>query len=265
MKGNFALLLDLDGVLVRNKKLDLFDDTLDFLGFLRKNSIPFRVVSNNSRIPPGELRKRLAERGVVLGEEELITALMVAPSYLRRFGSVFAFAEEAVKKFLKESGINVVEDHRAEAVFVAQNHSLTFDDVKRATTALKNGAELVAVNLNKLAKDSDGLFYPASGSWAHMFAEAADYPVEKIVSLGKPSEEFFKRALEGFEGKEIYFASDDFYTDLIPAEKYGIKTLFMTTGKYSEEDLKRAGYKPHAVFNSLTELKGFLKELLENG
>jgi 4-nitrophenyl phosphatase len=145
---------------------------------------------------------------------------------------------------------------------VAQNHSLTFDAVKKATTALKEGAELVAVNLNKLAKDSDGLFYPASGSWARMFAEAVDYPVDRIVSLGKPSEEFFKKALEGFEGKEVYFASDDFYTDLVPAERFGIKTIFMTTGKYSRADAERAGYEPFAVFDSLTELKGFLEKLL---
>ena len=263
MAKDFAILLDLDGVLVKNKKLDLFDDTLDFLGFLREKGIPFRVVSNNSRIPPAELRRRLAEKGVKLEEDELITALMVAPYYLKRFKSVFAFAEEAVKEYLRQEGINVVDDYNVEAVFVAQNHGVTFKDIKYATTALKvNSAKLVAVNLNKLAKDSDGLFYPASGAWAHMFAEAADYPENQIISLGKPSSQFFKRALEGFEGKTIYFASDDFYTDLIPAEFYGIKTLFMTTGKYSEEDLKKAGYKPHKVFHSLTELKEFLEKLM---
>lgn len=263
MGRDFVLLLDLDGVLVKNKRLDLFDDTLDFLAFLRDRGVPFRVVSNNSRIPPEELRKRLAERGLVLNEDELITALMVAPSYLKRFGSVFAFAEEGVKEYLKKSGINVVDDWDVDAVFIAQNHGVNFDDIKKVTTALKkNGAKLVAVNLNKLAKDSDGLFYPASGSWARMFAEATDYPESQIISLGKPSSQFFKRALEGFEGKTVYFASDDFYTDLIPAEFYGIKTIFMTTGKYTEEDLKKAGYKPHKTFHSLTELKGFVEKLL---
>ncbi len=258
----FALLLDLDGVLVKNKKLDLFDDTVGFLKLLREEGIPFRVVSNNSRIPPDELLRRLREKGLDLREDELLTALMVAPRYLKRFKRVFAFAEEAVKGYLKREGISLTEEPEADAVFVAQNHGLTFRDVKVATSALRlYGAKLVAVNLNKLAKDSDGLFYPATGSWVKMFAEATDYPEGEIVSLGKPSEEFFRRALEGFEGAEVYFASDDFYTDLVPAEKFGIKTLFMTTGKYTEGDLRKAGYKPYGVFGSLTELGEFLKGL----
>jgi 4-nitrophenyl phosphatase len=258
MQRSVALLLDLDGVLVKNKKLDLFPDTLDFVSFLKERKIPFKVVSNNSRIPPRLLLQRLKQKGLELKEREILTALMVAPHYLKRYRSVFAFAEPEVKNYLKEEGINLVDSPQVEAVFVAQNHRLTFDDVKKATTALKGGAKLVAVNLNKLAKDSDGLFYPATGSWALMFSHAADYPFEKVVSLGKPSEQFFKRALEGFENHEVYFVSDDFYTDLVPAEKFGVKTIFMTTGKYTEEDLKKAGYRPYKIFNSLTELKEFL-------
>ena len=262
MGKDFALLLDLDGVLVKDKKLNLFPDTLDFLRFLREKEIPFRVVSNNSRIPSEELKEKLSQRGIELKEGELLTALMVAPSYLRRFKSVYPFCEEKVKEYLKREGINVVDDYRVEAVFVGQNHSVNFDAVKKATSALKlSNAKLVAVNLNKLAKDSDGLYYPATGSWVEMFAIATDYPKREIISLGKPSEEFFKLALKGFEGKEVYFASDDFYTDLIPAERYGIKTLFMTTGKYTREDLEKSGYKPFGVFDSLTELKGFLGKL----
>ncbi len=263
MGKDVALLLDLDGVLVRDKKLNLFEDTLDFLSYLRERKLPFRVVSNNSRIPPKVLKERLSQKGIELKEGELLTALMVAPSYLRRFSSVYAFCEEEVKEYLKEEGINLKDDHNVEAVFVAQNHRVDFKAVKTATSALKiSKAKLVAVNLNKLAKDSDGLFYPATGAWVNMFAEATDYPKEEIVSLGKPSEEFFKEALKGFEGKEVLFASDDFYTDLIPAEKFGIKTVFLTTGKYSREDLKKAGYEPFKTFDSLTEFKSFLEKLL---
>ncbi|MEO2153904.1 MAG: HAD-IIA family hydrolase [Aquificota bacterium] len=264
MGKDFALLLDLDGVLVKNKNLDLFDDTLSFFRFLREKNIPFKVVSNNSRIPPEEIRKKLAQKGIELKEEELLTALKVAPSYLKRFKSVYALAEDRVKDYLRQNGINVVEDYNAEAVFVAQDKTINFEKVKNATTALRlRGAKLVAVNLNKLAKDTDGLFYPATGSWVQLLAHATDYPPEEIVSLGKPSKEFFKKALEGFEGKEIYFASDDFYTDLIPAEEFGFKTLFMTTGKYSVQDLEKANYKPFRVFDSLTRLKEFIeKELL---
>jgi len=264
MGRDIAVLLDLDGVLVKDKKLNPFGDTADFLNFLREKGIPFRVVSNNSRIPPEVLRERLAQKGISLNEDELITALAVAPSYLKRFKNVLPFCEEEVKEYLKGEGINLTDQPRAEAVFVAQNHSVTFEDIKKVTTALKKyGAKLVAVNTNKLAKDSDGLYYPATGSWVEMFVHATDYPRGEVVSLGKPSEEFFKLALRGFEDKEVYFASDDFYTDLIPAERYNLKTVFVTTGKYTKEDLERAKYQPFAVVDSLTELKSLLEKALK--
>ena len=262
MKG-IALLLDLDGVIVKDKKLTPFGDTHSFISFLREKNIPFRVVSNNSRIPPKRLFQALKEKGIPLKEGELLTALMVAPQYLKRFRSVYPFCEKEVEEYLKEEGINVVDDYNVEAVFVGQNHRVSFERVKKATSALKMAkARLVAVNLNKLAKDSDGLFYPATGSWVEMFATATDYPKGEIVSLGKPSEQFFKLALKGFEDKEVYFVSDDFYTDLIPAERFGIKTIFATTGKYSKEDLSKASYQPFKVVDSLTELKEFLNSLL---
>ena len=66
MGRDIAVLLDLDGVLVKDKKLNPFGDTADFLNFLREKGIPFRVVSNNSRIPPEVLRERLAQKGIYL-------------------------------------------------------------------------------------------------------------------------------------------------------------------------------------------------------
>ncbi|RTZ67694.1 MAG: hydrolase [Aquificaceae bacterium] len=264
MGTNIGILLDLDGVLVKDKKLNLFGDTTEFLNFLRERGIPFRVVSNNSRVPPKVLKERLAQKGLVLKEGELITALAVAPDYLRRFNRVLAFCEEEVKEYLRGEGVNLTDEPSADAVFIAQNHGVTFEDIKKVTTALKVfKAKLVAVNTNKLAKDSDGLYYPATGSWVKMFVHATDYPESEVVSLGKPSEEFFKLALKGFEDKEVYFASDDFYTDLIPAEKYNLKTVFVTTGKYSKEDIAKAQYRPFAVVNSLRELKSLLEKALK--
>ncbi|MDM7267646.1 MAG: HAD hydrolase-like protein, partial [Aquificaceae bacterium] len=55
-------------------------------------------------------------------------------------------------------------------------------------------------------------------------------------------------------GEEVYLVSDDIYTDLMGAKDLGIKTVFMTTGKYKEEELKKASFSPDLVFNSLEDL-----------
>jgi 4-nitrophenyl phosphatase len=259
MKMKRVVLLDLDGVLVKNKKMDLFEDSISFINFLREKKIPFRVVSNNSKLPPSEILKILKQKGLILKEQELITALSVAPKVLKKFKKVFAIGEEPVINYLKKHGINLVEDYRVDAVFIAQDKNINFHKIKTAVSALRlSGAKLIGVNLNKLAKDNDGLYYPAVGGFVKMFAYVTDYPEEEIISLGKPSKEFFMKALENMEvdkNTEIIFVSDDFYTDLIPAEKLGFTTVFLSTGKYTLEDLKKSQYKPKYTFSSLTELK----------
>ncbi|MDQ7082538.1 MAG: HAD hydrolase-like protein [Aquificota bacterium] len=39
------------------------------------------------------------------------------------------------------------------------------------------------------------------------------------------------------------------------AKELGIKTIFMTTGKYREEELKRTDFKPDYLFRDLQELE----------
>ena len=44
------------------------------------------------------------------------------------------------------------------------------------------------------------------------------------------------------------------------AKELGIKTVFMTTGKYREEELERANFKPDHIFHDLRELENKIFE-----
>jgi 4-nitrophenyl phosphatase len=56
MNGKIFL-IDLDGVLVGDKKFNPIKGAKEFLEVLRSKGIPFRVVSNNSTRPPSEIVK----------------------------------------------------------------------------------------------------------------------------------------------------------------------------------------------------------------
>ncbi|MCS7171494.1 MAG: hypothetical protein N3D14_06185 [Aquificaceae bacterium] len=78
------LLLDLDGVLVKDKALNPFSDSASFLEALRSSQIPFRVVSNNSTRPPEKIVEALKQKGIALNKEEFLSPLSLLENYLKK-------------------------------------------------------------------------------------------------------------------------------------------------------------------------------------
>lgn len=254
------LLLDLDGVLVRDKALNPFEDSRDFLRSLRELGIPFRIVSNNSTRPPQRLIRDLREKGIELEDGELVSPLSLLGEYLKRHGvkRVFLLGMPAVEEYLRVLGFEVVDDHAVDAVVVGQDRALDFRKLKIATSAVfLKGARLIPINLSRVVRDDDGLYFPGPGSVALAIAHACNHH-GSLPNLGKPSEEFIRYALEGLRGDEVYLVSDDIYTDLMGAGALGIRTVFMTTGKYKKEELLKADFKPDLVSDSLTQLLDYL-------
>lgn len=256
------LLLDLDGVLVRDKALNPFPDSTLFLEEIRNLNIPFRVVSNNSTRPPKKILEELRSKSIELKEDEFISPLSILGDYLKEKGikKIFFIGMPVVREYLLELGFEVLEDYRVEAVVIAQDRNIDFRKLKLGTSAVfLNGAKIVPVNLSRIVKDDDGLYFPGAGSIALSIAHACNYK-EDIPNLGKPSKEFIDHALRGLEGEEVWLVSDDIYTDLMGAKALGIKTVFMTTGKYKEEELRKANFSPDLVFDSLKDLLQYLYE-----
>ncbi|WP_340690651.1 HAD-IIA family hydrolase [Hydrogenobacter thermophilus] len=257
------LLLDLDGVLVKDKALNPFPDTSDFLNFLRRKGIPFKVVSNNSTKPPKEMIESLKGKGIFLEEEKFVSPLSILPHYLRRNGiyRLFVIGTPNLKSYLEGEGFQVVENHAVQAVIIGQDRNLDFTKIKTATSAVfLSNAKILPVNLSRIVKDDDGLYFPGAGAIARMLVHACNYR-EDVPNLGKPSEEFINYAIEDMPGEETYLVSDDIYTDLVGAKNLGIKTIFMTTGKYRKEELSKANFCPDFIFESLKDLRDFLETL----
>jgi 4-nitrophenyl phosphatase len=257
------LLLDLDGVLVKDKALNPFPDTPDFLNFLRRKGIPFKVVSNNSTRAPEEIVEKLRSKGVHLEDHEFISPLSILPDHLRKnkINSIFVIGMPSLKSYLEKQGFEVLEDHRVQAVIIGQDRNLDFVKIKTATSAVfLSNAKILPINLSRIVKDDDGLYFPGAGAIAQMLLHACNYK-EDVPNLGKPSKEFINYAIGDMPGEGTYLVSDDIYTDLVGAKNLGIKTIFMTTGKYKREELSRIDFCPDFIFESLKELRDFLETL----
>ena len=259
-----TLLIDLDGVLVKDKELNPFPHTVNFIKFLRDKKIPFRIVSNNSTRSPLRLIEDLKKKGIELNSEELITPVKVLPSYLRdkNIKSIFVIGTDMLSSFLEKEGFYIRKDHKVDAVIIGQDKNIDFHKMKMAISAVfLENAKIVPVNLSRIVKDSDGLYFPGAGSIAEMIKHATNY-YDEIPNLGKPSKEFMEVALKGLPRENVFLISDDIYTDLIGASRLGIKTIFMTTGKYKEEEVKKAQFAPNFIFEDLKKLEDKISEWL---
>ncbi|MCS7277648.1 MAG: HAD-IIA family hydrolase [Aquificaceae bacterium] len=256
------LLLDMDGVLVKDKALNPFPDTVEFLKGIRKMGVSFRVVSNNSTKPPKWIIEELREKGIDLAEDEFVSPLSILIEYLREKGlkRLFFIGMPAVEDYLKSFGFELAEDHRVDAVVIGQDRNIDFKKLKIATSAVfLSNAKLIPINLSRIVKDDDGLYFPGAGSVAIAIAHACNYG-ESLPNLGKPSKDYMEHALKGMVGDVIYLVSDDLYTDLMGARDMGIKTVFMTTGKYGEEETEKSGFRPDFTFHNLRELLDYLNK-----
>ncbi len=254
------ILIDLDGVLVKDKEFNLFEDTLSFFDFIKDKD--FIILSNNSTRSPSDIANILREKGLDTEEGKLLTPLVMLPEYLKEQDTKSAFVigtnmlKTYVSKFVEvKDGIDV------DAVVIGQDKNLNFDKIKKGISAVfLKKAKIIPINHSKIVKDSDGLYFQGSGSLAFMIAHATDYK-EDIPNLGKPSKLFLSKALKDEDYKNAIIISDDFYTDLMGSKILGLKTIFITTGKYKKEDLEKSDFLPDFIVNSLKELEGLLSKL----
>ncbi|RUM60709.1 MAG: hypothetical protein DSY59_02665 [Persephonella sp.] len=265
-----GLIIDLDGVLTKDKALTPFEDAPKFIEFLKEKNIRFKIATNNSLYSPSQLVEGLRKNGIDISLNQLITPLVVIPDYLnsRNLKNLFVIGSKELKNFFKQSGFNVKNSTDVDAVVIGQDKEFNFEKMKIATTSIKeNNAEILALNKNLITKDDNSLLFPGVGSVSNMFAYATK---KDFIHFGKNSKEYNKKLLEYFNSiplNEIAILSDDLFTDLKPFKELGLFTIFITTGKYKKEDITEE-FKPDLVVNSLTEvvkiLDGHCSEVIKD-
>ena len=252
-----AVLLDVDGVLhVSGRPIGEVGDAVKRL---REDGHRLRFVTNNTTSSRADLAEDLRALGVELDDEELETTPRAAARTLsgRR---VLALTMAAIRPELE--GIDLVGEE-ADAVLLGgadeteeTNRVFSYMNLARAFAELEAGAELFCLHKNRWWQTSRGPLLD-SGAFVAGLEYAAG--VEATV-LGKPSPAFFGAALEALDAdpERTWMVGDDLDADIAGAQRCGLRTILVRTGKFREESLEKALVKPDAVLDSLGDLPGFL-------
>lgn len=254
-----GFLIDVEGTIVLDKSYSPIPGAPGWLNHLSQTGKGFLLATNNTTHKPESLCFLLNQKGFRVLPEQIYSCLSLALDYIlsSRIRSCFALTNQNIRDFLKYNQIDVREDWKVDAVLVGLDTELTYDKLKVATCALiQNKAKLLALHKNRIYKDDKGELAPSVGAVVRFLEYVAN---KKAMVFGKPNRVFYVKALEklGSKPNETLMISDDPLTDLVGAKKVGMKTAFVTSGKYDRTILKRLPKKlwPDFIYNNIAQIK----------
>ncbi|WP_296593681.1 HAD-IIA family hydrolase [Methylophaga sp.] len=269
-----AFIIDMDGVLWQGSKP--LPGLTEFFSTLRAAKIPFVLATNNASLTQQQYLKKLADMGVEVTANEILTSSMATARYLvdtlpatkRR---VFVIGESGLIEPLQQQGFTITStyyptdpdaetgDIWADIVVSGLDRQLNWNKLATATLNLRAGAEFYATNADTTLPTELG---EVMGNGGVLAALTAATGIEPIV-IGKPEPILYQHAFEilGTDKHNTIAIGDRLNTDILGAVNAGMRSIMVLTGVSSEADLAEIDYKPDWVFQDIQEITELLKQL----
>jgi HAD superfamily hydrolase (TIGR01458 family) len=244
-----GLLIDIDGVIYNDS--ELINGATESIHWLQQNDIPFRFISNTTMKSRETVQQKLLSFGIDIKKEEIFTAVNAAVSYVIKSGKnkcYLVLKEDAQKEFVDFD----LRSNDPDFVIVGDlGDDLKFAALNNAFQMLYAGSELLALQKNRYWVSDRGFTLDA-GAIVAMLEFAAN---KKAQIVGKPSPHFFALVLDNLNlsPEKVVMIGDDIESDIIGAQKMGIRGVLVKTGKYMPADLKKT--KPWKVINSIADIR----------
>jgi HAD superfamily hydrolase (TIGR01450 family) len=191
-----VLCCDLDGVLWRGD--EPIAGSAEALANLRTAGVHVAFVSNNSSEPVAAVISKLASFGVPAEAADVVTSAHAAAALLTktlpRGARILASAGPGVDEALTEVGLTPVDAPPADAVVVGFHRGFDFEELTRASSAVRAGARFIATNVDATYPVAGGLL-PGSGAIAAAVAVASGRQPEVA---GKPEPPMVELVRERF-------------------------------------------------------------------
>jgi HAD superfamily hydrolase (TIGR01458 family) len=252
-----AILLDVDGVF--HVSGEPIVGGAEAVRQLRRDGHRLRFVTNSTTRPRAALADELRGMGIEVDDEELETTPRAAARALAG-KRVLALTMHAIVAELE--GVELVGED-AEAVLLGgadetpeTNLVFSFMNLARAFQELEMGAELYCLHKNRWWQTKQGPLLDA-GAFVAGLEYAAD--VEATV-LGKPSPAYFEAALEALDADPelTWMVGDDIEADVAGAQRHGMRTVLVRTGKFRPDAVEQTSIRPDAIVSSIAQLPDWL-------
>ncbi len=254
-----AILLDVDGVL--HVSGEPIPGASDAVRRLRAAGHRIRFVTNSTTGSRKQLGESLRGMGFGIEDDELQTTGSVAASVLSG-KRVLALTMPGILDDLE--GLQLI-GMNADAVLVGgadeseePGRIYSYLNLNRAFLELLAGAELYCLHRNRWWQTAAGPRLDAGAIVAGLEYAAG---IEATV-LGKPSAQYFAAALEAIDADPelTWMVGDDLDDDVAGAQRQGMRTVLVRTGKFRPDDLDHTSIVPDGIVSSIAQLPDWLEE-----
>ena len=251
LKGIQGFLFDLDGVFYVGD--ELIPGGIETLNYLTSKCIPYRFITNTTTKSRFQICKKLVALGLPIEESQIFSAIYAGILKLREWGnpSCYYFLKNEAKIEFDEFTENNVNP---DVIVIGDlDQEWSFENMNRAFNYVMNGSRILALHKGKYFQVDEGLQID-SGAFVH----AIEFATSKSADVvGKPNENFFKLAIRDMginNVSHIAMIGDDLINDIEGAQKVGVKSGLVKTGKFRQEILNQSKVKPDFILSSISEL-----------
>lgn len=251
--------IDVQGTLISDEDKSPIRGSIEFIDKLNATNTPYMVITNNTKKASSDFHFYLNSIGLNFSFDKYLDPLMLLESRVEK-EAVAAYGHKEFLKTLVNMGYKL-DFENPKTVLVAIKEDFTSEEYAQMIDFLLAGASLVGMHETSIyAKNSKR--YPGVGAVLKMleFATSTSYDV-----VGKPSTAFYNEALNRLQLEEstalfesVTMISDDVKGDLGGAKEMGMKTVFVTSGKYKTEaeivPFLQENLKPDFVYGDMQEI-----------
>lgn len=251
--------IDVQGTLISDSDKSPIAGSLEFIAYLNEHKTPYMIVTNNTKKSSKNFYNYLLSIGFDFSFDKYLDPLMLLESRVKK-DAVAAYGAAEFLDTLKGMGYTLNFEN-PQTVLVAIKEDFSADEYAQMIDFLLAGASLVGMHETSIyAKNNKR--YPGVGAILKLleFATSVSYDV-----VGKPSLAFYAEALNrlkkqqsDIEYENITMISDDVKGDLGGAKELGMKTVFVTSGKYKTAQeivpLLEENLKPDLVYKNMQEI-----------
>ena len=227
---------------------------------LRKEQIPFRLVTNTTSRSRALLVQRLAGYGLNVSAGEVFTATLAGAQVAMQAGYrlVAPFVPEPALVDMADlelcGGTSGYPRRTPEAVLMGDlGEKWSYALLQEAFEHVTSGAALIALSRDRYWL-RDGKLALDAGP----FVAGLEFAVGKeAVVAGKPSAAFYTAAIRSMglaPGKSVAMVGDDLWSDVQGAQRAGLMGWLVRTGKYRESALAESGIVPDRILESVAAL-----------
>ena len=247
-----GFLIDMDGVLFRGNQL--IPGAEIFIQALKVAKAPFLFLTNNSQRTRRDVAAKLIRHGIDIEEQHVYTCAMATARFLARQkpgGTAFVIGEGGLLTALNRNGYAIV-DKDPDYVVIGEGRTLSFEMAEAALNCILGGAKLIATNLDPNCPTQHGM-RPGCGAVVALLENASGV---KAFSVGKPSPVMLQGACRemGLPPDQVVVVGDTMDTDILGGVQIGCKTVLVLTGSTRRGDLRRYGFQPDRVLDSVADV-----------